>query len=373
MDWTNRTRQTELGLAWVVATGVALAGSYDFWQGQAPQGVLDVSSSTRLVLFLASCVLAALAATALTIVTNDRSLQSFRGLLVLLSLMPAVLADPTYASLLLALPLIDLRRRHGEPTRSVGTIAILGFVAWMVLTEDTPRVVAEVEAMFGLCISFFIIVMFGDALRQLDQGVIAETELAQLTERNRLATDLHDSVGHHLLASSIQLQKAKALQLRDPSESAQAVEYASQAVAEAISETRILVETSRANQSLQFEAAVRGLVKRVLPASTAITIRMDGDYDNVSASTHVAVYRVIQEALSNLVRHANATSAQLSTSINDAQLRIEVADNGTGFRVPPDSAPGGISNMRKRIEDLGGTFAVSSSSGTTSVSAVVPL
>lgn len=245
-------------------------------------------------------------------------------------------------------------------------------VSHVVLTEDTPRVVTEVEAMLGLAIAFVVVILFGDALRQLDKGLAIETEIAQLTERNRIAEELHDSLGHHLLASSVQLQKAKALRESDPASSAVAVEYASQAIAEAISETRLIVDATRGNQVFRIEPSVRELARRVVPSGTAISIEISGDHDRLDATTQVAIYRVVQEALTNLVRHSSATNARIASNATANSVQLEISDNGNGFDASDSGPPGGLGNMRRRVEELGGTFNIVSALDGTSVSATVP-
>lgn len=372
MDWARRTRRTEILVAWVVAGGVAAAGGYDFQQGAAPNGLFDLSADLRFVIFVGSCVLAAVLAT-VTLGTSSGPFRPYlRASTVVVGILAAVLADPTYSSLLLAVPLIDIRRRDTEPARSLWSAIVIGLVAWLLLSEDTPRVVAEVEAMFGLAIAFFIIVMFGDALRQLDRGVHVETEFAQLSERNRLTAELHDSVGHHLLASSVQLQKATAFRERDVAESFRAVEYASQAVAEAISETRLIVDAARHQRGFELPSAIRELTRRVVPGSTTITLNMAGDHDAIDPLAQIALYRVTQEALTNIIRHASASSAQITTLVTPQCITLEVVDDGSGFNPPVSHVEGGLENMRRRVENLGGSFAVTSSPGRTSVLATVP-
>lgn len=359
-------------MAWVVASGVAAAGIYDFRQGEAPDGMFTFSTDTRLAAFVGSCVLAAALASVMLETSSARLRPVLRAGVLAASVVPAVLADPTYSSLLLAVPLIDIRRREDEPLRTAWTVAVVGIVGWLLLSEDTPRVVAEVEAMFGLAISFFIIVMFGDALRQLDRGVNVETELAQLSERTRLTGELHDSVGHHLLASSVQLQKARALRERDPAESDLAVDFAAQAVAEAISETRLIIDARRHGRGFELQPAIRDLARRVKPPSTAITLDMHGDHDLIDPLAQIALYRVVQEALSNVVRHASADTAHISTLVTTGQIRLEIIDDGSGFAGSTDPAGRGVGNMRQRVEDLGGSFTITSVPGHTSVLATVP-
>lgn len=368
----QRVRRTEILVAWVVASGVAAAGAYDFRQGEPPRGLVTTAPDVRFMVFTGSCVAAAALATAMLETTTSRLRQALRALTLMAGILASVLADPTYSSLLLAVPLIEIRRRDDEPFRSLWTFLVIGLAAWLLVTEDTPRVVAEVEAMFGLAIAFFIIVMFGDALRQLDRGLENEVELAQLNERNRLTADLHDSVGHHLLASSVQLQKARAVRERDVTESFKAVDFAAQAVAEAISETRFIVDAGRHERAFELQSAIQRLARRVVPASTNFTLDMTGDHHRLDPLVQIALYRVAQEALSNIVRHATATSAQIATKTCAKGVRLEVIDNGSGFELATNREGGGLENMKRRIEDLDGSFTVTSTPGRTSVLATLP-
>lgn len=371
MEWARRTRRTEVAVSWVVASGVVLAGTYDYGQGAPPEGLL-VEPAARLGLFVAACLCAATLATVLLVAPPRRARPWLRAVVLVVSVVPAVLADPTYSSLMLAVPLIDVRRRDAEPLRTAWTVVVVGIIGWLLLSEETPRVVAELEAIFGLAISFFVIVMFGDALRQLDRGLQIETELAQLRERTRLTSELHDSVGHHLLASSVQLQKAKALRRRDADESFRAVDFAAQAVAEAISETRLIVDAGQHRRGFTMEKAIRELTSRVVPATTTVTVTMTGDHSRIDPLAQIALYRVVQEALSNVVRHAAASTAEIVSDVTAEWVRLEILDDGAGFDARRDRSGGGLQNMRRRIEALRGSLQVTSTPGGTSVLATVP-
>lgn len=372
MQWAHRTRRTEIIVAWVVALGVACIGIYDFAQGSAPSGVFDLPVDLRLGLFIIACPLAAGLATRAVVTAVPREHAGHRAVILATSAAPAVLADPTYASLVLAVPLIDIRRRDAEPTRSALTLFVIGLIGFLLMAEDTPLVVAEIEAIFALSISFFIIVMFGDALGQLDRGLLAETELAQLRERSRLTSELHDSVGHHLLAASVQLRKASAIGPGDPDASSQAVDFASQAVADAISETRMIVDASQQGRGFEVESAIQDLTKRIVPASTTVTVATSGDHSMVNPLVQIALYRVVQESLSNIVRHSSAATARVESNVADDLVQLQIIDDGAGFDTRPGRPGTGVDSMRRRVEDLGGSFDITSVPGQTVVRATVP-
>ncbi len=367
------TRRTEAGFGLLVVAGVTLAGIYDVAVGEPPSGLLGLGRDVGVAAFLISCASAAVVMVVLA--RGDGTLAApdpIRRSLMLMCLGPAVFADPTYGSLLMAVPLIDVRRREDEPLRSILTVSILCVVAAIVLAEDTRRTTTEFEAMMTLAIGFMAMGVLGDALRRLDVGLELERRLAAMDERNRLAEELHDSLGHHLLATSVQLQAATAFRSRDADRAETAIEHASTAVARAIAETRLIVDASRGDERFDIEPSIRELAQRILPTGTTMDIRIEGDHAELPPATRVAVYRVVQEALANLVRHSGATAASVRSSTSNDAVTIQVVDNGTGFDAAARADAGGLANMRRRVEELGGVFGIESGLGGTTVIATVP-
>jgi signal transduction histidine kinase len=335
--------------------------------------VIDLDADPALLVFISACVVTAVLAT-LSDVLAARHRDIIRRSLLLVSTVPSLLADPTYSCLLIAIALMDVRRRDTRRVRTILTVGLLTFVAVLLSTEDTPRVTAEIEAMIGVGIAFMMISMLGDTLRKIDQGLVTRTELALLNERMRMAEELHDSVGHHLLAASVQLQKATILRTRDSHGSYQSVSMAQQAISEAIADTRAIVSATRDNRPLfSVETAIHGLVRRMSVGDTKVTIDMQGDHDELDQFTQRALYRVVQEAFSNLVRHSTATQAEISSAIKDGTTTLIIADNGRGFIKSEIQESGGLSNITRRIEDLGGTIDISTAPDGTSIIAMVPV
>lgn len=362
----------DITVAWCVAIGVGAAGIYDFQQGRPPKGAINLDPDAALILFLAACA-ATIVLTKQIGMVESQYKNIIRRLLLIVSSVPALLADPTYSCLLIAISLMDVRRRDSRHVRTALTLVILSIVAVLLVTEDTPRITAEFEAMIGVGIAFMIITMLGDTFRHLDQGIVGRTELAQLRERMRIADELHDSVGHHLLAASVQLQKATATRVQDPHGSGKSVDLAQQAISEAIADTRLIVSTMRDNRSsFSVEASIRSLIKRVSTDPLNITLDMQGDHETLDQPTQLALYRVVQEALSNIVRHSASTRAQILCVIEGEQTKITIADNGCGFTHGDITETGGLLNMTRRIEHVGGTLDIDSNSSGTSIIVSVP-
>jgi signal transduction histidine kinase len=185
-------------------------------------------------------------------------------------------------------------------------------------------------------------------------------ELSAATERNRLARDIHDSVGHHLTAISVQLEKAEAFRDRDPVAADRAVGDARRASARALREVRESVGALRA-APFSLTAAVAALAEGLDDAGFRVSLELSGSEAGHRRDGLEALYRVAQEALTNARRHAGADLVRVALSFGDGAT-LEVADNGRGFAV--DAATGsGLPGMRERLAALGGSVRIESQPG----------
>jgi len=192
--------------------------------------------------------------------------------------------------------------------------------------------------------------------------------LATVAERNRLARDLHDSLGHHLTAASVQLEKAEAYLHRDEAVSAQAMSDARASVRYALADVRHSVGSLRGGV-FSLRAALAELVR----SDPSVGLRIDGDEHGYSSASLLALYRVAQEALTNARRHAAASRVTMTLELGRVAGRLEVNDDGRGFE--PDGVSGGygLRGMVERLALVGGGAEVSSRPGAgTTVVATVP-
>ncbi|MEV0897029.1 sensor histidine kinase [Actinoplanes sp. NPDC049802] len=186
-------------------------------------------------------------------------------------------------------------------------------------------------------------------------------ELSAASERNRLARDIHDSVGHHLTAISVQLAKAEAFRDRDQQVADRAVADARRAAGRALREVRESVGTLRA-EPFSLAAALFALVEGLHDADFRVVLDVgDAELDQGRAGSE-ALYRVAQEALTNARRHAGADLVRVVIRRGDDGAVLEVEDNGQGF-APDTAVGGGLSGMRERLAVLGGSVRVESSPG----------
>ncbi|MEM8922399.1 MAG: sensor histidine kinase [Actinomycetota bacterium] len=354
-----------LVVAWPIGLGVLLAGTYDWLQGQAPASPLPVPEAVRFGIFALSVVsLVGLA----TVGATGRGPDRWHLVGLVLAFLAVVAADPTYAALLVAVPLIEIRRRVDEPVRGRLTIGALALTVVLVASEQI-RSAADVEEMFVLAIALTVVVLLGDALRRADEVRAVEAELARADERNRLARDLHDSLGHHLLACSIQLRNAAAQHGRDHEATDRSIDLASRAVAEALADTRLSVDNIRAGSNgFSLSQALPELARRASPSAMNVDVELRGDHQALDQLTQITLYRVAQEALSNVVRHANARAATIASTVTADRAVLEVRDDGDGFEVTPGAgSASGLQSLRERLAKVGGRLDVQSEQGSGTV------
>jgi NarL family two-component system sensor histidine kinase LiaS len=208
------------------------------------------------------------------------------------------------------------------------------------------------------------------------QGLLqTRDELARIEERNRLARDLHDTVKQQTYATRMQLSAAKNLLASDPQAAVEHIEAALQLNRETQQELKLIIEELR-------PAALAG--KGLAQALTETAARWQehtGIKNEVSISgeralpldVEQALFRVFQEALANIARHAEAGAVTTSLRMTPTDVTLIVADNGRGFEpaaVAPNSL--GLTGMKQRLSEVGGTLTIETtlSAGTRVLAAV---
>jgi signal transduction histidine kinase len=201
------------------------------------------------------------------------------------------------------------------------------------------------------------------AERLVDELSAAQQQIAELsaaTERNRVARDIHDSLGHHLTAISVQLAKAEAFRGRDPAVADRAVSDARRAAGRALSEVRQSVSALRA-EPFSLAGAIAALADGLDDAGFRVSVELSGSEAGHARDGLEALYRVAQEALTNARRHADADLVRVALRFG-AAATLEVADNGRGFTVHTASG-NGLPGMRERLAALGGVVEIDSAPG----------
>jgi signal transduction histidine kinase len=191
-------------------------------------------------------------------------------------------------------------------------------------------------------------------------------ELAALEERQKLARDLHDSVSQALYGIALGLHTARIQLGRDPDELPESLDYLLTLAEAALAEMRALIFELRP-ESLEHEGLVAALSKQgaALQARHNVIVQMDlCDEPPLPIVTKQELYRIAQEALQNVIKHAHAGSVDLALRRTADVVMLEIGDDGVGFD-PLGSYPGhlGLRSMRERVERLGGVLQIESASG----------
>jgi NarL family two-component system sensor histidine kinase LiaS len=225
--------------------------------------------------------------------------------------------------------------------------------------------------------SAFIQDRSGDELGQLAQqlNLMAEQlqnllqtkqELAALEERNRLARDLHDSVKQQVFASTMQVGAARALLDPDNSSALEHLKEAEQLSRQAQTELAMIIRELRPatleDKSLNFalkEFIAEWSQLNEIPAK--FNVAGEGA---LPQEVEEALFRVTQEALSNIVKHSEATEVDIQLAWEDNEVSITISDNGNGFDINTVEGIGmGLRIMRERMEGIGGRLSIDSNPG----------
>jgi ligand-binding sensor domain-containing protein/signal transduction histidine kinase len=200
--------------------------------------------------------------------------------------------------------------------------------------------------------------------------------MAALEERARLARDLHDAVTQTLFSASLIAEALPIVWKEDPAEGDQLLQELRQLNRGALAEMRSLLMELRpaALESAELPDLMRQLGEAIIGRSgVEVLVATDGDC-TVPTDVHVTIYRIAQEALNNIIKHAGATHVELTLSCNESDpagngagkrvLELRVHDDGRGFDPTHDSSDGlGLKIIRERVESIGASLELESESG----------
>jgi signal transduction histidine kinase len=192
-----------------------------------------------------------------------------------------------------------------------------------------------------------------DLARSREEIVSAREE-----ERRTLRHDLHDGVGPALAAAALQVETARDIVGADPDRAVEMLGVVASRLGLAVDDVRRVVAGLRPAglDDLGLPAALDELAHRFETPGRTVTARTD-DLPTRSAAVDAAAYLVAAEAVTNAVRHGDATTVAVDVAVHDGALVLQVDDDGRGV---PDPVPvgTGLSSMRARVEQLGGSFVV---------------
>jgi two-component system, sensor histidine kinase and response regulator len=198
--------------------------------------------------------------------------------------------------------------------------------------------------------------------RSLNQKI---EEMTTIEERNRIARDIHDSLGHVLVALNMQMGAALSLWNSSPKEAYEFLARAKDLGSEALGAVRQSVSAIRSDplEGKLFEGAIAVLLED-FRQSTGITPECSIDISHpASDAINRAVYRLIQEGLTNICKHAKASAIQIRIQTTTDELLLILADNGLGFCSDQTVVGYGLQGMKERAIALGGELDIVSKPG----------
>jgi signal transduction histidine kinase len=291
-------------------------------------------------------------------------------------------------SAVVAIPVV-VAQRSGQLEPLMFELSLLGFVVgrWAktliaavalgAFAAVSPVVVSVIQDPSEINVGVWILgVVFpwaiGRALaRQAQLAAQLEAtrrELAQqalLSERRRIARDVHDFVGHGLAAVMLQITSARHVLRRDPAAAEEALRSAEEVGRRSMQELRRTVSLLRSDEDTALApppsaTEISTLVEQARIAGLAVELQTRGDLSAIPPSTGVALYRIAQEALANAARHAPHARTVLGLELVNGRVRFVAETTGPAVATPPTEVRGrgyGLIGMRERASALGGELA----------------
>ncbi len=210
------------------------------------------------------------------------------------------------------------------------------------------------------------------------QVAAAEEAVAAVAEeRGRIARELHDVVAHAVSVMVVQAGAARQVVHDDPDHAAEALDTIRTTGSEALAEMRRVVSMLREDDAGLLApqpgtAAVQGLVEEARAGGLAVDLVVEGTVRAVPAGLDLAAYRIVQEALTNVRRHADASRATVVLRWTEDALQVEVSDDGRGAPASEAAGGHGLVGMRERAALYGGRVETTSREGFR-VRAVLPV
>src|SRR5689334_5255301 len=203
-----------------------------------------------------------------------------------------------------------------------------------------------------------------EANRKLAQYAATTEQLAVSQERNRLARDLHDTLAHSLSGVSVQLEAVQALWDVNADAARKMLDQATANTRSGLTEARRALQALRAKplEDLGLVLALSTLAESVAArAGLNLDLDVHNHLDHLAPEVEQCIYRVAQEALTNVARHAGARSLRVALTHDNGALTLTISDDGRGF--DPAAVNGthyGLKGLRERAEMIGATLEVSS-------------
>jgi signal transduction histidine kinase len=249
--------------------------------------------------------------------------------------------------------------------------AIVGLAAWLLLLAAVAELVRNRRAY-----------LYASRQRMLEAQRSRDEQVRRQTSEQRLgiARELHDVLAHSISMINVQAGVALELMEQQPEQARTALTAIKQASKEALVEVQGVLDSLRGVDEdaplvpAPTLADLDSLIERARVAGLVVRTETTGQHAVLPAAVDRAAFRIVQEALTNVVRHADATAATIHLDYGAEALRVRVDDNGRAPAPPPGASGNGLTGMRERATALGGKFsATPRSAGGFRVTAQLPI
>lgn len=381
-------------LALVIYVGTLIVAAFDWTLGRPPSApVFHQEPVTRFVIFV-SVIVALLILDLQTVRTyglklspNDNRLHLVgRILLLTIAFVMAGLEITILVYLLLSLyAYLTAGRRAALTVAGVSFIVLFLRLAYgpqnnfISVGDFEQLLIYSLMTIFALLLGNIITEeakskeqahqLFGDLTeshQKLKASMAQIADLAATEERNRMARDIHDGLGHYLAAINVQLEMVVKLYDQQPALAKEAAIQAKAATQAALSDVRQSVSTLREDgKRFQLRAALDTLVNQLETDHLQIQYEFVGNEAVCPQPILLTLYRAAQEAFTNVVKHASATEVELKIRMESNYADLYVADNGVGFDVELlENEPGyGLQGIQERVALVQGHMNLDSKLG----------
>jgi signal transduction histidine kinase len=196
---------------------------------------------------------------------------------------------------------------------------------------------------------------------RLERDQAEAQKLAVAEERARIAREMHDVVAHNVSVMVVQASAARRMIDHDPARAREALTSVEQTGREALAEMRRMLDVLRVEDERAALAPqpsideLESLIDIARQAGLKVDFELEGERRRVSSGVDLSAFRIVQEALSNTIKHAGAANARVRLRFGDDEMEVDVVDDGHGVRPRDENGGGqGLVGMRERVAMLGG-------------------
>lgn len=307
-----------------------------------------------------------------------------------------VVAEPSPGYLPALLVAVYTVAAHGSRWRTLALLTGLLPAAVVIVVVFSPDEGSDLRQILELVTQLGLAAAVGEAVRSQRAFIGATRERARLAaheyeleaqrrvddERMRIARDVHDIVAHNLATINTQAAVAVHVGQEDPESAFTALETIERVSTDALLDLRSALGALRdqsAGDPTRPAPSIRELGELVDGARTSgqsVVLRMEGSSESLPAALQVAVYRIVQEGLTNVMRHAAGARATVRVAVTTGHVEVDVSDDGAGAPTAASASGSrsGLIGMHERATALGGGFrAGREAGGGYGVHAVLPL